>query len=466
MVQPTTRQSDARHPPTLISRNDVFISYSRKDKAFVETLDAAFRKANRDPWIDWDDIHKGEDWWQSIQRGIEEADTFVFVVSPDSVASTVCRDEVEYAAQCHKRFLPIVRREGFEMHQMHASISRHNWLFFREIDDFEAAFKELLKALNTDLDYVRTHTRLLVRSLEWQHKGQNSSYLLRGTDLEEAQQWLTQGIDKDPSPTASHAAYINASLDAKAATLKARQRAKWIVVLTTVLANLAIVAGGLFFLHSRMIEIALIEVEESAIDTLRGAIQGIDGDEFAALAKVDLPPEQDEPFDNPLYQQHQAWLNTVHQIAPLARPATYIRRPQTDAVVVIGDVFRMIEPDDAYAFREEIFPHSDEMLEGFEQISPEFAAYTDDDGTWIAIYGPIRNSAGDSVGVLELEYQAEYVADVQDAIQRLTTQACMVAFIWLVTSSWLILRATQPPREVSTSGDRSSNQSVAQIAAH
>ena len=70
-------------------KNDVFVSYSSKDIAYVDTLDAQFREAHRDPWIDWDDIQSGEDWWASICRGIEAADTFVFVISQDSVASDV-----------------------------------------------------------------------------------------------------------------------------------------------------------------------------------------------------------------------------------------------------------------------------------------------------------------------------------------------------------------------------------------
>lgn len=65
-------------PLSLRSKNDTFISYSRKDKAFVEQLVAKFHQADREPWVDWDDIYKGEDWWQSIQRGIEESDNFVW----------------------------------------------------------------------------------------------------------------------------------------------------------------------------------------------------------------------------------------------------------------------------------------------------------------------------------------------------------------------------------------------------
>ena len=64
------------------------------------------------------------------------------------------------------------------------------------------AKKQLLElALQISMDYVHTHTHLLVRSLEWQKQGQDGSYLLRGSGLADAQQWLTQGINKEPGPT-------------------------------------------------------------------------------------------------------------------------------------------------------------------------------------------------------------------------------------------------------------------------
>jgi len=140
-------QTISHLPSEPISQShDVFISYSRKDQAFVRSLDAEFRKLNRSPWVDWDSIRKGEEWWAAIQHGIEGANTFVFVISPDSIDSPICQDEINYAASNNKRFLPIVYREGFDPSKVHPEISSHNWLFFRDTDDFQSAFQELLKA--------------------------------------------------------------------------------------------------------------------------------------------------------------------------------------------------------------------------------------------------------------------------------------------------------------------------------
>ena len=83
--------------------SEAFISYSRKDKAFVKKLHEAFSQENRDIWVDWEDIPLTADWRQEIYQGIDEANNFIFVISPDSVVSQVCSEELERAIKDNKR---------------------------------------------------------------------------------------------------------------------------------------------------------------------------------------------------------------------------------------------------------------------------------------------------------------------------------------------------------------------------
>ena len=76
---------------------DVFISYSRKDKEFVQRLDKALKDTNRDIWVDWEDIPLTADFVDEIYRGIEAAHSFISIISPDYVASEYCRLEVDRA---------------------------------------------------------------------------------------------------------------------------------------------------------------------------------------------------------------------------------------------------------------------------------------------------------------------------------------------------------------------------------
>ncbi len=68
-----------------------------------------------------------------------------------------------------------------------------------------------MKALDTDLEHTRTHTRLLVRAIEWDREGQDPSFLLRGKDLVASEQWLKQAGSKEPSPTPLQIQYISTS---------------------------------------------------------------------------------------------------------------------------------------------------------------------------------------------------------------------------------------------------------------
>jgi tetratricopeptide (TPR) repeat protein len=195
---------------------DVFISYSRKDKGFVRRLDEALKSRKREAWIDWEGIRPTEEFMQAIYAAIEAADTFIFVLTPDSITSAVCRREIAHAAEHNKRMVPIVQRE-VDTANVPEALAKLNWIFCRDGDDFEKAADTLIQALDTDLEWVRAHTRLLMRAIEWETKGKNNSFVLRGVDLRAAEQWLTKaGAVKERQPTPLQTDYIIASRKAAA----------------------------------------------------------------------------------------------------------------------------------------------------------------------------------------------------------------------------------------------------------
>ncbi len=199
--------------------SDVFISYSRRNTDFVRRLFDDIKAEDKEVWADFEDIPKTADWWREIQAGIDAADAFIFVISPDSVRSEICRKEIDHAVDVNKRLLPLLYEEIIDeadKEAMHPAISSHNWIFFREDDDYNEAFKILLESIETDLDHNRTHSRLLVRAKEWQENNKNDAYLLQGDDLEQAGDWLNQAYQKTPRPADLHIQYIEASRDARA----------------------------------------------------------------------------------------------------------------------------------------------------------------------------------------------------------------------------------------------------------
>ncbi len=201
---------------------DIFISYSRKDSDFMRRLHEALTTHQRDIWVDWEDIPLSADWWKEICAGIEAAESFMFIISPDGVRSEVCQREIDYAVSHNKRIVPVLRHEltAEDQSRIHPAVRSHNWIFFREEDAFDKSVAALLKAIDTDLSYVREHTRLLVRAKEWESKNRDTSLLLRGSDLIEAESWLIASAGKEPQPLDLHKQFI--ALSRK--SVNARQR--------------------------------------------------------------------------------------------------------------------------------------------------------------------------------------------------------------------------------------------------
>lgn len=238
---------------------DVFISYSRKDKEFVQLLHKALHQKQYDVWVDWEDIPLTADWWAEIQAGIDAADAFVFIITPNSVESRVCTQEIDYAAARGKRMVPILHKEGFDSAQLRPVIGQHNWLFFRSSDDFEAAFQRLVDALETDLEHVRLHTRLLMRAREWQQKQKHPDLLLRGRDLEESERWLAANSNKVPSPTDLHRDFVFYSHQVEMQRQQRERRR--LQIFGVIVTGLALVASGLAVWAWRQRQIAIAQRE-------------------------------------------------------------------------------------------------------------------------------------------------------------------------------------------------------------
>ena len=196
---------------------EIFISYSRHDTPFVRRLHDALVESKRDAWVDWEDIPASAEWLKEIFGAIDGVDTFLFIVSPESVASKMCLREVQHAAENGKRIVTILHRD-VDTRTLTSPLADIQWLLFRDADDFDAALRALIQTLDTDLNWVRAHTRLLVRAREWEGNGRDRSFLLRGKDLAEAEHWMGSVQPKEPKPTTLQSQYVITSRQAATRT--------------------------------------------------------------------------------------------------------------------------------------------------------------------------------------------------------------------------------------------------------
>ena len=191
----------------------VFVSYSRKDIEFAKRLTGELQKSELDFWVDWEGIPPTVDWWKQIEKGIEEADAFLFLISPDSAASKVCGQEIDCAVKNGKRLIPLIVRD-IKGDEAPSQLGHLNWIFFRESDDFDAAIKKLMTAIHTDYEWAQSHRRLQVKALEWERNNHENSFLLRGKDLQDAELGLVTNSSKEPHPTELQRDYIDKSRQA------------------------------------------------------------------------------------------------------------------------------------------------------------------------------------------------------------------------------------------------------------
>jgi TPR repeat protein len=156
-----------------------------------------------------------EEWKQRLGNLISEADTIIFVLSPDSAASEICAWEVEEAVRLNKRILPINCRPLEDTNPPSKLRDLHYILFPLDPkppgSGFGTGLASLITALNTDFAWLREHTRYFQRATEWNARGRAANRLLSGDDIAEAKAWAARRPKSATQPTALHLDFIRAS---------------------------------------------------------------------------------------------------------------------------------------------------------------------------------------------------------------------------------------------------------------
>jgi WD40 repeat protein len=179
-----------------------FICYSRADLTFSDGLVAALQERGFEALIDRSDIAAGEDWSSRIRDLIAQADTIVFVISPEAIASKVCNDEIAFGVSLNKRFVPIVWRR-VSAREIPKELGDLQWIFFDDPARFNASMGLLTDALETDIQWIRKHTEFGEHARRWLEAGRPGprGLLLRSPLLEDAERWIASRPQNAPHPT-------------------------------------------------------------------------------------------------------------------------------------------------------------------------------------------------------------------------------------------------------------------------
>jgi WD40 repeat protein len=193
----------------LRAHHDAFVSYSHNDREFALRLRSALEARGKSAWIDESDIAGASRWRDELKRAIEAADAFVFLVSPDAVASKGCKQELAYAAGLNKRIVPVRVRETPRM-DLPESLSAYQSVPSREPfeKDFGGSVAQLVTAIETDHDWVHEHTDWGQKALEWDRQNREQSFLMSGAELDAAEEWLRRASGRRPEPTKLQIDYV------------------------------------------------------------------------------------------------------------------------------------------------------------------------------------------------------------------------------------------------------------------
>ena len=197
----------------------VFVSYSRRDVDIADEIVQGLEFAGFAVTIDRNSITEGEDWRRRLGALIADADSIVFLLSPDSASSDVCRWEVAHAESLSKRLIPALLRP-LNGQDAPPALAALNYVRFDRQDDerprsFMGAMRGLVRALTTDLEWVKEHTRFLTRSMEWDAAQRPESRLLLGDDVAAAKLWADARPKDAPAITPLQSDFLRASEEAE-----------------------------------------------------------------------------------------------------------------------------------------------------------------------------------------------------------------------------------------------------------
>ena len=189
------------------------------------------------------------------------------------------------------------------------------------------------------------------------------------------------------------------------------------LLLTFSLLFMAAFGATYYWFYTYASNLALSRIRTDLSNVVLTAAAGVDVNELMGLYH-DGKPNAAGFSDDPRYQRQLNWLNTVHTIDPRAWPYIYVKGEKTNEVVYVVDLWARYSPDKAAKFQEHYISQGkiNKGLEDFYLNADK--TYTDTWGSWVSAYAPIKNSKNEIVAAIGVDYEAQYLTQVQDTIRQ------------------------------------------------
>ncbi len=221
-------------------------------------------------------------------------------------------------------------------------------------------------------------------------------------------------------------------------------------------------AGSFIWFYNYATGVAKTRIGVSLQDDLTAAVARIDGDQFMALYNEAAPtlysdrgdsnPDNDVYYtDDPRYWEIAGWLHTVRTVDPNAQPWTFVRADQaTDPegfyYVVDGLALDNPLPNNTVNFKQHDEAIDGQLFAGLNRV----AVYIDDtyqwEGKWyVSGYAPIKDSSGNVVAGVGIDYLAQYIIDVEQEIRNLAIPAFIITYVVMFGLIYLVSQVLSRP---------------------
>jgi len=120
---------------------NIFMSYSRRELGFVDDLVSKLEGEGYYVWLDYRVLVPGTPWKGQIDKGLNNADTVLLVVSKASLASEYVALEWRHFLETNKRVILLI----FEAVDLPEELEQYEWVDFR--GSYKAGLKELFSQL-------------------------------------------------------------------------------------------------------------------------------------------------------------------------------------------------------------------------------------------------------------------------------------------------------------------------------
>ncbi|MEM6429843.1 MAG: hypothetical protein AAF708_11425 [Deinococcota bacterium] len=233
-----------------------------------------------------------------------------------------------------------------------------------------------------------------------------------------------------------------------------------------------------YWFYSFTTDRALQRIVNDMRSTLEGTVDGLSANDLVTLFEVGQPNEAGFS-DDALYIQAMNWFDTVNDIEPRAWPYTYVRGEGENEVLFISDLWARYDTDRAAGFRESyqsrgpliqslsgepayLVPIGERELTDEDARDPikrflnslgllRRVGYEDRWGQWVSAYSPITTSGDIVVGGVGIDFNADYVDSVQDAILARTARAFGITYAALLVLVYIFSELfTRPISKLSS----------------